>query len=187
MKASKPRYLFFVFNILVWLILMSATSLQAQLPSADTMLPAGFKLKAENNLGGTLIIDAIKPNENFPKPHKDPGIELRITWQSNSMADTILDMMKKTPEDPAAQLPGSVSREEPCGISSYQEGVLSCRKVITPWVGSGEGPDLVTWRIGWTGKGKGGLVSITVNYFYGSKDAAIAWVDTLIPKVSRAK
>lgn len=187
MKALRVRYNFYKICLPAFTLLILATSLKAQLPPADTILPAGFTLKSESNLGGTLLIDAVKPNENFPKPHHDPGIELRISWQSNSMADMILEMMAKSHEEPAAQVPGSVSREEPCGISAYREGVLTCRKVITPWVGSGEWPDLVTFRIGWTGKGQDGLITITINQFHGSKESAMAWIDAIIPKITRAK
>jgi len=168
-------------------LMVSAASLEAQLPAAATLLPAGFTLKAEQNLGGTVLIDAVKPNEDVPKPHRDPRIELRISWQLNPMADMILDMSAKQPEEPTAQVPGSVTREEPCGISRHRDGVLTCRKVITPWVGSGKGPDLVTLRIGWMGKGQDGLVSISVNQFCGSKASAMAWVDTLIPKITKAR
>jgi hypothetical protein len=150
-------------------------------------VPAGFTLKAESSLCGTLLIDAVNPNEKFPKPHHAPGIVLRISWQSNSMEDMILDMLAKTPEEPAAQVPGSVSREEPSGISAYRKGVLTCRKVITPWVGSGEGPDLVTFRISWTGKGQDGPATNTVNQFHGSKESAIAWIDAIIPKIITPK
>ncbi len=169
------------------MLLLAGPGLFAQLPSAVSLLPAGFTLKGEQNLGGTLLIDAVKPNENFPKPHKDQGIELRIAWQRNPMANMILDMAAKTPEEPAAQLPGSLSREEPCGTRRHRDGVLTCRKVITPWAGSGKGPELMTWRLGWTGKGQDGLVTITVNRFHGAKETAVAWIDNLIPKVTQGK
>jgi hypothetical protein len=159
----------------------------AQLPPSGEVLPAGFKLMDERDLGGTLIITAVKPNENFPKPHMDQGVTLEISWQNSPMADMILEMAAKQPEDPAGQIPGSATREEPCGIERYRDGVLRCRKVITPWIGGGSGPDLVTWRIGWTGKGGGGLVGIGVNNFYGSKETAIVWIDAIIPKITKAE
>jgi hypothetical protein len=96
-------------------------------------------------------------------------------------------MAAMQPEDPAGRIPGSATREEPCGKQRYREGVLSCRKVIIPWIGGGSGPDLVTWRIGWTGKGSDGLVGIGVNNLYGSKETAMGWIDAIIPKITKTK
>jgi hypothetical protein len=159
----------------------------AQLPASSTVLPAGFKVETERNLGGSMIINAKKPNESFPKPHMDQGIGLEISWTRQPMAGQVLDMIAKQPEDPARQNPGSATREEPCGRQPYRDGVLSCRKVITPWIGGGSGPDLVTWRIGWTGKGKDGLVGVGVNNLYGSKETAMGWIDAIIPKITNPK
>ncbi len=174
-----------VFAGAVFLSLSMAAA--AQLPSSAEILPAGFKVTAERNLGGIMLITATKPNENFPKPHMDQGANLEISWQVSPMADMILEMAAKQPEDPAGRNPGSAAREEPCGVERHLEGVLKCRKVITPWIGGGSGPDLVTWRIGWTGKGQGGLVSVSLNNFFGAREAAIALIDTIIPKITKSK
>ncbi len=99
----------------------------------------------------------------------------------------ILDNGGKQPEEPAGQIPGSATREEPCGNERYRGGVLICRKVIIPWIGAGSGPDLVTWRLGWTGKGGGGLVGVSINNFHGSKETAMAWIDAIIPKIAKAQ
>jgi hypothetical protein len=171
---------------LIACLLISAAA-YAQLPPSAKVLPPGFKAEGETNLGGTMVIDAKKPNENFPKPHMDQGIGLRITWQKQPAADMILDMLAKQAEEPAGRIPGSATREEPCGIQRYHDGVLLCRKVIIPWIGGGRGPDLVTWRIAWTGKAPGGLVSVEINNFYGAKETAIAWIDTIIPKITNPK
>lgn len=167
--------------------LLLSTVVFAQLPPAADLLPAGFTATGERNLGGSIFISATKPNEDFPKPHMDQGITLEITWMASSMADMILDMAAKQPEDPAGQIPGSATREEPCGVERYRDGVLKCRKVIIPWIGGGSGPDLVTWRIGWTGKGQDGLVGVGVNNFYGDKATAMAWIDAIIPKITKQK
>lgn len=165
---------------------MSAAAF-AQLPPSATILPAGFKVETERNLGGSMIIEAKKSNENFPKPHMDQGISLQITWTKQPRPDMVLDMLATQPEDPAGRIPGSATREEPCGKQRYRDGVLSCRKVIIPWIGGGSGPDLLTWRIGWTGKGPGGLVVISINNLYGSKEAAMSWIDAIIPKITNPK
>jgi hypothetical protein len=168
--------------------LLLPTVIFAQLPPAAQVLPQGFKVAEEVNLGATLMIKGTKPNENFPKPHADPGIAIEIVWMNNPAVDQILEMAAGQPEDPAGRIPGSATREEPCGNERYREGVRRCRKVITPWIGAGRGPDLVTWRIGWTGKGRqGGLVSVSVNNFFGPRETAFAWIDAIIPKISTAK
>jgi hypothetical protein len=168
-------------------LLLLSTATFAQLPPAVEVLPAGFKLTEEVNLGASIIIRGTKANENFPKPHMDQGIQIEITWMRNPAADQILEMVVKQPEDPAGRNPGSATREEPCGVERYRGGVLRCRKVITPWIGGGSGPDLVTWRLGWTGKGPDGLVGVGVNNFVGSKETALAWIDAIIPKITKTR
>jgi hypothetical protein len=168
-------------------LLLLSTVVLAQLPPPAELLPEGFKVTEDQNLGGSVIIRGTKPNENFPKPHMDQGIKLEIMWMNNPAADQILEMVAGQPEDPGGQLPGSATREEPCGQERYRQGVLKCRKVITPWIGGGSGPDLVTWSLGWTGKGANGLVGVGVNNFYGSKETAMAWIDAIIPKITKTK
>jgi hypothetical protein len=170
------------------LILLVSVPAAAQLPPGAQLVPPGYKLEGELNLGGSIIISAKKPNDTFPKPHMDQGITLEITWMNNPAADQILEIAAGQPEDPAGQVAGSATREEPCGNERYRGGVRRCRKVITPWIGSGRGPDLVTWRVAWTGKGQqGGLVGVSVNNYFGSKEAACALLDQVIPKIAQAK
>jgi hypothetical protein len=167
------------------LLCLSATAL-AQLPPAAEVVPAGFQVTGERDLGGSKFIEATKPNENFPGGFLDQGIKLEITWMNNPAAEMIVQMLAQQPEQPAGRLAGSATREEPCGIQAYREGVLVCRKVIMPYIGSGTGvPDLVTWRIAWTGKGGNGLVSVNINNFHGAKETATAWIDAIIPKITK--
>ncbi len=162
-----------------------ATMAYAQLPPAAEVLPAGFKLLAETDTGGTKIIEATKPNESFPKGHQDEGIKLQIMWQNSPMVDMILDMVAKQPEDPAAQSPGTGIWTEPCGKQAYQGGILKCVKNTRPYIGTGNADPLVTWDVGWTGKGKDGIVGVGVTFLYGNKEAAMAWIDAIIPKITK--
>jgi hypothetical protein len=166
---------------------MGSIAAYAQLPPAGKIVPAGFTAALERNLGASMIIGAKKDNENFPKPHADPGIELEVSWSKNPMPNRIIEMLAAQPEDKAAQNPGSVTREEPCGRQRYHNGVLTCRKVITPWVGGGAGSALMTWRISWAGTTPTGLVGISVNRFYGTKETAMGWIDSIISKITKAK
>ena len=44
-----------------------------------------------------------------------------------------------------------------------------------------------TMNVGWQGKDAGGLVLISINNFYGSKETAIGWIDPIIPKIIKGK
>lgn len=164
-----------------------AATVHAQLPPAAEIVPAGFQLLGEQDLGGTKLIEATKPNENFPKAFQDQGIKFQVTWQNNPMADMVLDMLAKQPEDPAAQSPGAAIWTAPCGKQVYRDGVLRCVKTTMPYIGSGKADPLVTWEVGWTGKSKGGIVGISVSFLYGSKEAAMALIDAAIPKITKTE
>jgi hypothetical protein len=103
------------------------------------------------------------------------------------MPNQIIEMLATQPEDKAAQIPGSATREEPCGSQRYRDGVLTCRKVITPWIGGGAGAALMTLRINWVGKTPTGLVAVNINRFFGTKETAMGWIDSIIPKITKAK
>jgi hypothetical protein len=173
--------------LFVTVLLLLSAPIFAQLPPATDVVPAGFQAEPERDLGGTKVITARKPNENFPKAFLDPGIELQITWQNNPAADMIVNMLAQQPEEPAGQVTGTSMREEPCGIERYRGGVLTCRKVIMPYIGSGKADPLVTWRVSWTGKGADGLVTIGVNNFFGAKETITGWFDAIIPKVAKTE
>lgn len=173
-------------HLIVSALLCFPAAALAQLPPAADVIPAGFQVTLERDLGGTKVIEATKPNENFPGGFLDQGIALQITWQNNPAAEMIVKMLAQQPEEPAGRNPGSATREEPCGIQAYRDGVLVCRKVIMPYIGSGTGvPDLVTWRLGWTGKGQNGLVGVNINNFHGARETAMAWIDAVIPKITK--
>jgi hypothetical protein len=182
----RPRYLVRVVFVLVVLLLSSSGAL-AQLPPAASLVPAGFTVDTERNLGGSVVISAKKPNESFPKPHSDQGIVLEITWMNQPAAEQILEMVASQPEEPGGQLAGSATRIDPCGKQRYRDGVLICRKSTIPWIGGGSGPALVTWQIGWTGKSPTGMVGVGVTNFYGAKETAMGWIDAIIPKITKGQ
>lgn len=156
----------------------------AQLPPAASLLPPGFKLTGDHNIGGSSIfIDAKKNNDNFPKPHADQGIGLRITWTSNPVSKETLQMVMEAPEEPARRGPGSATRDEPCGKGAHNGGFYTCRRVIIPWIGGGKGPDLVTYRVNWGDAG--GAMGVEVNSFYGGKEGAIGIIDAVVAKLRK--
>jgi hypothetical protein len=163
--------------------LLIVTPALAQLPPAATLLPTGFQLELERNLGGTFIIEAKKPNESFPKGHMDQGIKLGVTLSQMPMSQQMLDMLAGQPEEPARQNPGSVTRSEPCGKQRHNNGILICRKSITPHLGEGSAPDLVTLDVSWVGKSiKGGMLTVGVSRFVGSKESAVGLIDSVVQK-----
>jgi hypothetical protein len=178
--------LFRITTTCVALIMASGTAF-AQLPPSRGILPAGFRLTQERNLGSSMFINATKPNVNFPKPHMDQGISLEITWMNRPMAKRMVEMLAAQSEDPARAVPGMLTREEPCGKQRYREGVLSCRRIITPWVGGGSGQDLVTFRISWSGASPTGMVGVELNNLCGSKETAMGWIDAIIPKITKGE
>lgn len=174
-----------IFQVCTMLALLS-TAVYAQLPPAAEVVPAGFKLDEELDLGGSKIIRARRPNENFPKAFQDEGVQIEIMWQNSPAAEMILNMLAQQPEDPAEVSPATSIRTEPCGKERYRDGILTCKKVIMPYIGGGQGADpLVTWRVGWTGKGKDGIVGVGVKFLFGSKETAMAWIDAIIPKITK--
>jgi hypothetical protein len=174
-----------IFLALVFLTVINLCPAFAELPPASKLIPAGFQVISENNLGGSMIVQAIKPNVNFPQSFVDQGIHLNCTWMQNPAAQQVLSMLVQAPEEPMQDLQGQ--RDEPCGKRDFKGGVLSCRKITIPWIGLGQGPDLITYNISWLGADSTGLVGVTVDHFYGDQNTAINWIDAIIPKLLSEK
>lgn len=166
-------------------IFVSAAA-RAQLPPAAELLPPGFKVVEERKMTGIVSIRAERPDEKSAKGDTVEGVKLEIGWQRQPMVDRIFEMMANQPEAKASENPMS-GREEPCGKQRYRGGVLTCRKLITPWIGTGNAPDKVTLRLMWQGKDPEGFITITIGNFSGPKETAMGWMDTMIPKVTKAK
>jgi len=80
-----------------------------------------------------------------------------------------------------------ITRKEPAGKSRYRGGILTWRKVIIPWVGSGNAPGLVTWRGSWVGTGFDGLLGASISNFVGSKEEAFTLIDGVIDKITKKR
>ena len=165
------------------LCLMMPVASLAQLPPAATLLPPGFTLETERSFGPATMISAVKANEKVPKPHQDNKIRLSIGSNGMPGAEERVEMMADGPEDPARKVPGSVTRDEPCGKQRYRGGLLTCRKSITPWVGSGNAPDLIMLTVNWVVATPTGLVNIGVSNFVGAKATAVGWIDDIADKI----
>jgi len=166
---------------LLWVA--AAAPVTGQLPPAAEVLPAGFQLVTERNLGGSMVIEATRPNAEFPAPHMDHGITLSVSWAMNPMAGAALEYLAAAPEDPADDAIG-IGRDEPCGKTRHRGGVLTCRKLTTPWGGDGEGPDLITWSLSWAGATDTGLIGVSVSNLCGPRETGAGWIDRVIDRIA---
>ena len=167
--------------------LVGPVSASAQLPPAAALLPPGFTLRTEKSFGPSTVIEATRPNADVPKPHHDNGVRLSIRWDGIPGAEQNLEMLAAQPEAPAQDLPGGVMREEPCGKTRHQGGLLTCRRTITRWVGIGKAPDLVTLSVAWTAATPSGIIGVGVSGLCGAKATAMGWIDGVIAKIPADK
>jgi len=164
----------------------AVTPAVAQVPPAASVFPPGFKILSDKQYGPALVAEAGKANDACPKAHSDPGIRIGYSWQPNPAAAQSVAMIAQQPEEPAGQSMG-MTRSEPAGKGSHRGGVLTWRKAITPWVGSGTAPDLVLIDGSWVGAVSGGLLGVSVSRFCGTKEAALAWIDGMLDKAVAKK
>jgi len=152
----------------------------AQLPPAAELLPPGFKVLEEKNMSG--VMSSIRATS--AKGDSDEGVKIGVSWQMNPMADRVVEMIASQPEAKASDIPGLAGREEPCGKQRYRGGVFTCRKQTIQEVGSNS-PARVTLKINWQGKGSDGLINISIDN--ASKETAMGWLDSMIPKIIKSK
>jgi hypothetical protein len=157
----------------------------AQLPAAAEIVPPGFVVSSESDLGGAQFIEAKKKNESCPAPYENDTIQFKATWTANPMAQRTIDRLVAMPEDPADSSPTASS--EPCGREGHEGGVLICRKATRTSMGAGEDPDRVTYSLGWVGATSTGLVGLEVTELCGGPSEARGWIDAAIAKVRAAR
>lgn len=182
-NSSSWRVLRYFAAVLVFSASLTLSA-HAQIPPASQFLPEGFQVVTEINRANLVHIEAKKSNSNFPKPHMDRGIVLAINWNPNPGATRILEMVASQPQDSSTEIVG-VARDEPVGKLQHKSGVLEWRKIITPWVGSGDAPDLVTLNGSWIGVFSDGLLGISISNFTGSKEQALIMMDSVLEHVTR--
>jgi hypothetical protein len=154
--------------------------------------PAGYKIvqnpatdamKAEGKADG---VDAVKPNDNWPKCLGDADIHLSYGWRASSGPsgpEGFVDFMAKGPEDQATTMGRTVN--EPAGKKTYLGGVLTWRKITTQAVGCTHAA-IVTYNGSWMGAVSGKLVSVSAFHVLGSPDAGQALIDDYVTKVKAA-
>ena len=160
---------------------VGASAASAQVPPAASVVPPGFKIVTDQKIGPAIIAEARKANDACPKQHLDPEIRAGYSWQPNPAAQQTVAIIAQQPEEPAGRSMG-MTRTEPAGKLPHRGGVLTWTKTVTPWIGSGSAPDLVTIDGAWVGAAAGGLLGVSVGGFCGTKEAALAWLDSMLDK-----
>jgi hypothetical protein len=156
-------------------------------PAGYTVIPKGSmdQLRAKGIADG---VEAEKPNPNWPNNcFHDPKLQLSYGWQLSPAAGQIIEMMAKTPEEPASSSSQTLSRDEPAGKQRYLGGVLTWRKTTSQVVGTSESgcklKEIVTYNGAWIGYLADKTVSVSVWHVFGDKAAGQALIDEYAAKV----
>lgn len=185
--------------------LLASSAAYAQLPPAADLLPPGFNVVQQSNIGPMTVVAAQKPNEGLPQAWAHVKIELKYSvtkWAPDEDATAEdIEGMKELFEETMAQYldapqeadkrqPGSPMRYELCGKERYRNGVLTCQRYIeryTGGVGNEKVPDLVTYDLNWMGKSEAGSVAISIFHYSGTKETALGWIDAIVSRISAKK
>ena len=153
--------------------------------------PAGFKtdanaaamwarMKEADAADGVM---ATKQNASWPNCFADPLVHLEYGWSSAPGGDMTLELMAKTPEDPATTTSNMV-RDEPAGKQRYKNGILWWRKQTWQVVGgSCKQKEIVLYQGHWAGYVSGKMVSVSVSNLYGDRNIGQGWIDDYIQKI----
>ncbi len=158
---------------MIVVIVVSAAAYAGPLPPASEALPAGFKVTEEMNMGSASTIKAKSAD----------GAEISIGWQMNPMADRLVGMIAGQPEEKISEVSGL--RDEPCGKQQYLSGILTCRKWTRMMIAESNENTRVSFHHTWQGAASGGLVGIDIKG--ASKETAMKWLDSMVPKIRKAK
>ena len=151
--------------------------------------PAGYKI--QQNPGADAIkaegkgdrVDAVKPNDNWPKCLGDADIHLSYGWQASAGPEKFVDFMAKGPEDQATTM--GRAKGEPAGKKTYMGGLLTWRKITTQAVGCAQSV-IVTYNGSWMGAVSGKLVRVSAFHVLGSPGAGQALIDDYVNKMKAA-
>jgi hypothetical protein len=181
--------------IVLWICAVAGGLIPAD---AQTMLPPpppGFKAIADSpsttamrDAGVMDLLEAEKPNDDWPGCIVDPKIAFKASWTKNPAAEQSVKMMLKMPEDPAAFSMGT--KTEPAGKQPYKGGVLTWTKKTVVVAGTTStkcpGNQVIMYDGSWVGYANGKLLGVAVSNLYGKKEAGQAWFDPYIDKLTVA-
>lgn len=176
-------------------VLLGAAALSATgqpLPA----LPNGFQadqgdaqMQAQMRAAGTGDgTSGKKSNENMSPCFSDPKVSFGYGWMLNPAAKTIVEMLLKSPQDPAKKNLITLDLDEPVSKQAYRNGVLEWRKQTWPVISGHPCKDsqVVFYEGKWTGYAGDKLISIAVYNLYNSKDQGQGWIDEYIGKITAA-
>ena len=156
-------------------------------PAGYTVTPKGSmdQMRAKGIADG---VEAEKPNANWPNNcYHDPKLQLHYGWQLSPGTGQLIEMMAKTPEEPASTSSQTGVRDEPAGKQSYLGGVLTWRKWTSPVISTSESgcklKEIVTYNGNWIGYLGDKMVSVSIWHVYGEKAAGQALIDEYAEKV----
>jgi hypothetical protein len=159
-------------------------------------LPGGFQadqqaaqIMAQMRASG--VADGVrgtKANDNMSPCFGDPKIEFGYGWNLNPAGQMVIDMMLKTPQDPASKSPQTGVLDEPVSKQAYKGGVLEWRRQTWPVITGHPCKDsqVVFYSGHWTGPAGNKIIGITVDRLYNSQGQGQAWIDEYIEKVRGA-
>jgi hypothetical protein len=130
-------------------------------------------------------VQATKANENMSPCFSDPKITFGYGWNLNPAGKMVIDLMLKTPQDPASRTPptGVGVLDEPVSKQAYKNGVLEWRRQTWPVITGHPCKDsqVVFYSGHWVG-----MAGDNIYNLYNSMGPGKAWIDEYIEKVSSA-
>ncbi len=156
-------------------------------------LPSGFQADQQAaqimaQMRGSGVADGLrgtKANDSMSPCFGDPKIIFAYGWNLNPAGQIVIDMMLKTPQDPASTSSQTGVLDEPVSKQAYKGGVLEWRKQTWPVITGHPCKDshVVFYSGQWSGPAGNKIVSISVDRLYNSKGQGQAWIDEYIDKL----
>jgi hypothetical protein len=145
-------------------------------------LPNGFQADPASV---SYAMRGTKPNDSMSPCFGDPKIIFSYAWVPNPAGKMMIDMLVKTPQDPATTSSQTGVLDEPVSKQAYKNGVLEWRKQTWPVISGHPCKDshVIFYSGKWTGYSGDKMIGVSVDRLYNSKDQGQAWIDEYITKV----
>ncbi len=129
-----------------------------------------------------------KANDSMSDCFGDPKIIFAYGWNLNPAGQVVIDMMLKTPQDPASTSSQTGVLDEPVSKKAYKGGVLEWRKQTWPVISGHPCKDshVIFYSGHWQGLAGNKIVGVAVDRLYNSQGQGQAWIDEYIEKVKGA-
>ncbi len=180
-------------NLMVlWMSVLAGGLISAGAQTKLPPPPPGFKVIADSpsttamRAAGVMdMLQAEKPNDDWPGCIVDPKVAFKASWTNSPGAEQNVKMMLKMPEEPPAFSMGT--KTEPAGKQQYKGGALTWTKKTVMAAGTASakcpGNQVILYDGSWVGYSNGKLLGVAVTNLYGQKEAGQAWFDPYIDKL----